>query len=161
MLLMQPHFLRHLALNNLHPHLDIRIGNAAQIHGGQLHRLDDGHGEGLGVEIVLEFVLQLAKILFDRALNNEMLLKIRMIFSIKTPSTPPQSAPSPPPWRPILLAHRYLSVLQVLLFSSQEVARHTSQLLQQPEAGSGRTLRTLKQNIITYQQKSTEDSRPT
>ena len=109
-------------------HLDIRIGDAAKVHCGQLHRLDDSHGEGLGVEVVLELVLKLAQILLDRALADKNgSIKIRNICSKTKPSAPLQSAPDPPPWRPILLAHRYLSVSQVLLVSLPEVAKHTNQ----------------------------------
>ena len=69
-LLMQPYFLFSplYAIMHLNFYLDIRIGDAAHVHGGELHRLDDGHGEGLGVEVILEFVLKLTQILLDRAL---------------------------------------------------------------------------------------------
>ena len=49
-------------------HLDIRIGDPTKVHCGQLHCLDDSHGEGLGVKVVLELILQLAQILLDRSL---------------------------------------------------------------------------------------------
>lgn len=87
LLMQQPYFLfspvyaiMHL---NFNFYLDIRIGDATQVHGGELHRLDDGHGEGLGVEVILEFVLKLAQILLDRALavNDAMVSNIRKICS--------------------------------------------------------------------------------
>ena len=84
-LLMQPYFLFSplYAIMHLNFYLDIRIGDAAHVHGGELHRLDDGHGEGLGVEVILEFVLKLAQILLDRALarNN---VKQSGRFAVKT-----------------------------------------------------------------------------
>ena len=37
--------------------LDVRVGYAPHVHGGELHGLDDGDGEGLRVEVVLQLVL--------------------------------------------------------------------------------------------------------
>ena len=44
--------------------LNVRVRDAPHVHGGELHGLDDGDGEGLRVEVVLQLVLQLAKVLF-------------------------------------------------------------------------------------------------
>ena len=49
--------------------LDVRVRDAPHVHGGELHGLDDGDGEGLRVEVVLQLVLQLAKVAAGRLLN--------------------------------------------------------------------------------------------
>ena len=52
-LLMQPYFSCETLMIFAHiEHLDIRVGDAPQVHGGQLHGLYDGDREGLGVKVV-------------------------------------------------------------------------------------------------------------
>ncbi len=42
---------------------DIGIRDAAHVHGWQIHGLDNLDDQGLGVEVILELVLQLAQVL--------------------------------------------------------------------------------------------------
>ena len=49
--------------------LNVRVRDAAHVHGGELHGLDDGDGEGLRVEVVLQLVLQLAKVAVGIPIN--------------------------------------------------------------------------------------------